>query len=337
MILIQVDIVGGSISGLSTAISLKQNDKSIDVIIHEKYKKIGYNHEGRRCGEAHSIESGWKKWMPTGKSIFNEIKTGETIIGKKNHIVHREPKSAFMLNRQEFICQLSKEAEELGAIIQTNDKIKSIKELDCEFIIDASGCPSSIKRELGIKSGLTGCTYQQTLEDSSHFIADTVKFVFSGYFGYYWIFPRDPKKREINLGVGATINIKNNLKEMLEIFKEENKITGKINYVTGGLIPVGIQRPLMYKNILFVGDAGVGSFPLTGQGIYRALVSGDIAGRCIANNNTKKYPYIINQNFIKWDLIGKTFVNMNIVLGNISPNLINITTNFFYDIHGKMH
>ena len=40
MILIQVDIVGGSISGLSTAISLKQHNKSIDVIVHEKYKKI---------------------------------------------------------------------------------------------------------------------------------------------------------------------------------------------------------------------------------------------------------------------------------------------------------
>ena len=71
MILIQVDIVGGSISGLSTAISLKQHDKSIDVIVHEKYKKIGYNHEGRRCGEAHSIENEWKKWKPIGKSVFN--------------------------------------------------------------------------------------------------------------------------------------------------------------------------------------------------------------------------------------------------------------------------
>ena len=75
MILIQVDIVGGSISGLSAAISLKQHDKSIDVIVHEKYKKIGYNHEGRRCGEAHSIESEWKKWKPIGKSVFMILKS----------------------------------------------------------------------------------------------------------------------------------------------------------------------------------------------------------------------------------------------------------------------
>ena len=41
---IKVDIVGGSLAGLSTAISLKENDNSIKVVVHEKHKKIGYNH-----------------------------------------------------------------------------------------------------------------------------------------------------------------------------------------------------------------------------------------------------------------------------------------------------
>jgi len=52
VIKIKVDIVGGSFGGLSAAISLKEINKSIDVIVHEKHKEIGYNHEGRRCGEA---------------------------------------------------------------------------------------------------------------------------------------------------------------------------------------------------------------------------------------------------------------------------------------------
>jgi flavin-dependent dehydrogenase len=56
VILIKVDIVGGSIAGLSSALSIKENNESIDVVVHEKNKKIGYNHEGRKCGEAHSIE-----------------------------------------------------------------------------------------------------------------------------------------------------------------------------------------------------------------------------------------------------------------------------------------
>ena len=46
---------------------------------------------------------------------------------------------------------------------------------------------------------------------------------------------------------------------MLENFKKENGISGKINHVTGGPVPLGLQRPLIYKNIIFVGDAGVGT------------------------------------------------------------------------------
>ena len=337
MIRIKVDIVGGSLSGLSAAISLKKNNSKIDVIVHEKYKKIGYNHEGRRCGEAHSVESEWKHWKPAKKSIFNEIINVETIIGSKTYVVKRAPGASCILNRQEFICQLAREAEKLGAVIQTNDKIKTISDLDGNYIIDASGCPSSIKRELGLNRGIKGMTYQQTLEDANCFISDTVKIFFTESFGYYWIFPRNPIKKEINIGVGLIGNFDCNLRDMLEVFKEKQEISGKINYVTGGLIPAGLQRPLMYKNILFVGDAGVGSFPLTGQGIYRALISGDVAGKCIALKYPKKYPYIINQKFIKWDIIGKTFIYVDYIFKKMESKAVLTLLKYFVDLRGGIH
>lgn len=335
--MIKIDIVGGSIGGLSTAISLKKHDKNLNVVVHEKHKNIGHNYEGRRCGEAHSIEGEWAKWKPEKKSIFNNIKTVITIIGDKKYILHRAPGTSCILNRQEFICQLAREAEQLGATIQTNDKIKSIQELDGDYIIDASGCPSSIKRELGIDKGVRGNTYQQTLEDCNCFVSDTVKIIFAGSFGYYWIFPRNPEKREINLGVGIIGNSNYRLKEMLEAFKKEQGIEGKINYVTGGLIPAGLQKPLRYKNILFVGDAGVGTFPLLGQGIYRALMSGEIAGNCIAAGHPEQYTRIIYQNFIKWDLIGKTFLRINYILNKIGKKSMfsgyHLYLDFWYSFH----
>jgi len=329
VVIIKINIVGGGISGLSTAISLKKHNKSIKVTVHEKYKTIGYNHEGRRCGEAHSVESEWIKWKPEEKSYFNEIKKAEVTIGNKRYIYRREPGTAYVLNRQEFICQLAREAEKLNAIIQTNDKIKNIGDLDGAYIVDATGCPSSVKRELELNKGIKGVAYQQTLEDSNYFAPDTMKIFFTGLFGYYWIFPRNPRKKEINLGVGFFSDFGYNLREMLEAFKEKQKIEGKINYVTGGLIPAGLQQPLMHNNILFVGDAGVGTFPFTGQGIYRALISGDVAGRCIAKEYPKKYPHIINQEFIKWDVIGKTFIRANNIFRRINPKLVLASLNYF--------
>jgi len=321
MVGMQVDIVGGSLSGLSTAISIKEHNPSIDVIVHEKYKTIGYNHEGRRCGEAHNVEREWFKWKPDEKSIFDQITKGHVIVGKRCYTATRPPGAAFILNRQEFICQLARDAEKRNVILSAGDKIRSVDDLDGTYIVDASGCPSSIKRELGFGTGYVGVTYQQTLEDANCFTDDTIQLIFMQNLGYCWLFPRNPEKREMNVGVGTLGHLGYNLRELLESFKEEHHITGTATYMVGGLVPLGLQHPLKYNNIFFVGDAGVGTFPLTGQGIYRALISGDIAGGCIGTNHPKKYPTRIRHAFLKWNLIGMNFIWMNLVLRKISPAL----------------
>jgi digeranylgeranylglycerophospholipid reductase len=322
VISIKVDIVGGSLSGLSTAISLKEHDPTISVFLHEKYKDIGFNPEGRRCGEAYRIEPLWNKWQPRRDVIFNEIKTLEGFIDDKKYIVPQKPKTYMIINRQAFIRQLADIAEDLGVTILTNDKITSVNNLDGEFIIDASGCPSTIKRELGLTKGIKGITYQQTLEYSNSYVSDTVKIVFMGIGGFFWIFPRNPEKKEVNVGLGTTGGNPYNLKEILESFKKERDISGKISYVTGGLVPLGLQTPLKKGNILFVGDSGVGAFPVNGEGIYRALISGDTAGECIAHGYPEKYPGLMTRRFIKWDVAGKMYLRINQVLRTIGSKAV---------------
>ena len=327
---IKADIIGAGLGGLSAATSIKTHNPDIEVVVHEKYKVVGYNHEGRRCGEAHSVEREWSQWKPTGKSIFNTILQAQITIGKHLYAARRPPGVAFILNRQEFICQLAREAEKRGVTIQTNDKVQTVKNLNGDVLVDASGCPSVVKRELNLTGGYIGKTYQETIENANCFCSDTIQLHFSPHGGYYWVFPRDPEKKEVNIGVGVFGNFNYDLREMLREFKKEHQITGTINYVTGGLIPLGLQRPFMYKNILFVGDSGVGTFPFSGQGIYRALMSGEIAGRCIAQNNIKKYPWIIRKEFMQWDMLGSLFIKMNLVFRKINPELFCYTLNFFF-------
>jgi len=296
-------------------------------VVHEKYKEIGYNHEGRRCGEAHSVEREWIKWKPTNACIFNTILHADVTVGNHRYTAQRPPNVAFILNRQEFICQLSQDAKKRGVILQTNDKIRTIENLDGDLLVDASGCPSTVKRELDIGSGFIGTTYQQSLENANCFTGDTIQIIFVPSGGYFWIFPRNPEKKEVNVGVGFFGNADYDLRKILNKFKEKHQITGTVNYVVGGLIPLGLQPPFLLRNILFVGDAGVGAFPLTGQGIYRALLSGDIAGRCIAQNRLKKYPRIIRREFTHWNVIGSTFIRVNHVLKKINPALFLTTMN----------
>jgi flavin-dependent dehydrogenase len=271
----------------------------------------------------------WSKWTPKGKSIFNEILRAEVVIGNQTHTIKREPGTAYILNRQEFICQLARDAEKLGVEIQTNDKVKSISDLDGDYIVDASGCPSSIKREIGKDKGIKGITFQQTIEDPDSFVADKIKVIFDGRFGYYWVFPRDPEKKELNVGVGLFGLFDYNLKELLEILKQKNNIKGKVNYTLGGLIPIGLQPPYSYKNILFVGDAGIGTFPLTGQGIHRALLSGNMAGRLIARGEIKKYPHEVHSIFLRWEAFGKLMIYSNNIFRKINPNLVLTSLMYF--------
>ena len=322
MIDIKVDIVGGSIGGLGTAISLKEHDRSISVVVHEKYKTIGYNPEGRRCGEAYRLQSLWKKWQPRNDIIINQIKTLEGFLREKRTVQTIEPGTYMILNRQAFIRQLADTAEHLGVEISTDDKVNSVRELDGDYIVDASGCPSTIKRELGLTRGMKGITYQQTLEDSNAYVAGTVKIFFMGISGFIWIFPRNPEKKEINVGLGTLEGMPYNLKEILESFKQEHDISGVVNHVTGGLVPLGMQTPLKYQNILFVGDAGVGAFPVNGEGIYRALISGDIAGACIPRGHPEQYPRLVTRQFVKWDFVGKLWQRANQVLRSIGPRAV---------------
>lgn len=185
-----------------------------------------------------------------------------------------------------------------------------------------------MKRELKIGTGFVGTTYQETLENSNYFHSDIIQIIFASHFGYFWIFPRNPQKKEVNIGVGTFGKFGYNLRQLLSSFKEVHQITGTINYVVGGLVPLGLQRPFFYRNILFVGDAGVGAFPLTGQGIYRALMSGDIAGRCIAQRNIKKYPSIIRKEFLQWDVIGSTFLKVNLIFRKFNPSFFFASLNF---------
>ncbi len=317
----QVDIIGGGLSGLATALSMKQHDSAIDVIVHEKHKCIGFNTDGRRCGEAHYIDAEWMKWKPPLEGRSTEILHAETIIGSKTYHFDQPPDTAWILDRPAYIAWLGTQARNAGVNIVCSDKIDDVSELSGDYLVDASGCPSTVKRQLGLKKGFIGSSYQQTLRNSSWYIPDTIRIIYDGHGGYFWVFPRTPGNREINIGIGFCNLSHRNLKELLEEFKTKEHITGTIQYVTGGYIPIGLQYPLRYKNIYFVGDAGVGTYPLTGQGIYRALLSGDMLGTCIAEGTSSTYEYMMMKLFIKWDVLGKTFLRSIRVLENLNPDL----------------
>ncbi len=110
--------------------------------------------------------------------------------------------------------------------------------------------------------------------------------------GYGWVFPIG--EGSANVGVGTSYRFgtrKKDIKKLFDTFLEQNGFMRerfKHSQVIGNstktwLIPLG-SRPSKrgHKNVLLIGDAGSFADPLTGEGIYQALRSGEYAAQAIA-------------------------------------------------------
>ena len=71
--------------------------------------------------------------------------------------------------------------------------------------------------------------------------------------------------------------------------------------------------------------------PITGEGIYRALLSGDIAAKCIVQNNAKKYPYEVYRSFIKWQVVGMNMIRTGNIVNNIGEKAMLFLWHQFFD------
>ena len=118
-----------------------------------------------------------------------------------------------------------------------------------------------------------------------------------GIAGYGWIFP---KKNHINIGVGQfesaanPISDKKNIKELykkfIKILKEKNIIPKdfKIENIKGATLPIFPLDKTFGDRVLICGDAAGFINSITGEGIYYAMVSGELAADVIKDSFLKK-------------------------------------------------
>jgi flavin-dependent dehydrogenase len=118
-----------------------------------------------------------------------------------------------------------------------------------------------------------------------------------GVAGYGWIFP---KKNCVNLGIGEfhvsaqELKSKKPLKEMYEGFVsllQEQQILPpdfKIEHLNGATLPVFPLKKTYSDRVVLCGDAAGFINPITGEGIYYAMVSGQLAADVIVGALQKK-------------------------------------------------
>ena len=119
-----------------------------------------------------------------------------------------------------------------------------------------------------------------------------VAYAYQGLDGYAYIFP---KTRHVNVGIGCLLShFKREVdaapydlqQQFIGTLVERGALSGRSDrsHFTPFLIPVGGPLQPAYRGrVLFAGDAGGFVNAITAEGIYYAMVSGELAGRAIAD------------------------------------------------------
>ena len=219
-----------------------------------------------------------------------------------------------MVLREKFDFGLVKLSIDSGAIFKDGMEVKDIKILkdkvkiflndgtsvDAEIVIGADGVWSTVAKKSGLSQkhkSAEMCIFQEY-----HVGKETLDKYFSkkrrihvnllGTAGYGWVFP---KNEHLNIGVGEIkpkgkkLKGKTNLKEIFRnyicILKENNIIPNnlKIGEIQGGALPVSLLEKTYSDRVILCGDAGGFINPISGEGIYYAMASGEIAAKVIVD------------------------------------------------------
>jgi len=217
---------------------------------------------------------------------------------------------SFMILRKKFDHALVQMAMDYGVELVTN-KVRSLvikpdvaqvllddnSTIESNVVIGADGVSSVVAKETGLspildhkKVALCGLTELEIGEKAVEaYIGERrhihLFFGFDNLFGYAWFFP---KMSHVNIGLGGilskTKDVKGSFTKFLGVLKERKLIPKRLqpeNY-SAALIPVGGPIEKTYADrVVLCGDAAGFVHPLTGEGIYYAMASGEIASKVV--------------------------------------------------------
>ncbi len=231
----------------------------------------------------------------------------------KAMIKKQEPFGA-MVVREKFDYGLVQLAVDSGAKFVDGKIVKDVKisnekakvilddetEIDSKIVVGADGIWSTVAKKTNLASikGNTGmCVFQEYKLDENiierFFGKERICYIhikFENVPGYGWVFP---KKHHLNIGVlkihSTKMNLLNIYKDYFNFLKKTNVIPNnlKMGQCKGGALPLAPLEKTYGKRVILVGDAAGFINPVSGEGIYYAMSSGEIAAKIICESLNK--------------------------------------------------
>jgi geranylgeranyl reductase family protein len=205
---------------------------------------------------------------------------------------------AFMVSREKFDYFLAERAVEAGATLVDDVELQELEikpgyvqvktnsaSFSTPILVGADGANSAVVRSLGLRSAFdygVGLNQHIPVEDEIYAQWDGLMGLDYGIpGGYAWVFP---KLGNLSVGAGGNFKVAKRLKSHTSALIQAYHIAkGNNDSLRGHLMPLKkASTSVVYHRVLLVGDAAGTIDPLTGEGIFYALKSTQLATEAIA-------------------------------------------------------
>lgn len=291
-----VVIIGAGPGGVAAAHNMINNNISCILIDKQKFPR------NKLC--AGGITYKTFELMKTLKlqNEFNiensEVSEGASLYLEYEHIADIKCKGlTYLVDRFEFDDYLVEEYKKKGGVllegvavskIDTKKKVITLsndEKINFKYIIGADGAVGMTGKLVDEKFNANGFCLQVEIDKDKFSYEGNNMSLYYGIIpqGYGWIFP---KKNTLTVGFGADYDKNLNYHKEFEKFLNRLGIECHRSEFKGAMLPFGeyMKVPInKEKSVLLVGDAAGLVDPITGEGIYFAMLSGIKASNIIIN------------------------------------------------------
>jgi geranylgeranyl reductase family protein len=305
-----VIIVGAGPAGSTAAKNLAE--KGIKVLLLDK----AMFPRDKPCGGG--LPTRVQKRFPYIEPFIDSVSYGTVMYSSslryKCELIREKPFLAMVL-RKDFDHGLLSLAQKAGVtflggksvvdVVVQKDKVSVILEdgqtMDTQMVIGSDGMHSVVAEKTNLSKKLevlcVSLMQEQPMTSkqlTTFFTKKRLIYLFikaHGVAGYAWVFP---KKNCVNIGIGEfqsafskarpKIPLKETYEALISILKEKKLLPADfpVENLKGATLPIFPLENTCGDRVLLCGDAAGFINPITGEGIYYAMVSGQLAANVIA-------------------------------------------------------
>jgi geranylgeranyl reductase family protein len=313
-----VIVVGGGPAGATAALELASNGLRVQLLDRARFPR------NKPCGGAISMRALSRfPWLEPALPRISTLRLSrlhlEAPSGDGLTLTSPRP-AALMVRRVEFDAMLMSLAREAGAEVLEGVEITRAHEMDrtvvlrtrdgrefeAPYVIAADGVNSTVARRLRLNNGWPPSRVAiDMMEETPHETLRSVDphtmwvaYGYGGSEGYAYVFP---KATHVNVGIGYVLDyfrahVEQSPWELQQEFtgglSRRDVLSGRSSrrHFTPFMIPVGgpLKRTATDR-VLLAGDAGGFVNGITAEGIYYAMVTGELAGRAIVTGDVRHY------------------------------------------------